>query len=233
MSDTEGRYYKVEEDLRFPTLTEQEELDLGRKMVSGNEEARDTFITRHLLYTLKLGQRFAGGRLPVDETTSAANEALMVAIGRFNPELGYRFRSFLIPYVRAAIARCWRARSPVDFKHGEPPIEIPIDKWLPGAPFDGEHRAGARVPDQLVQHSTVEQNDHDGFLKGELAACEETLPPRDREILRLHYVDGFNLAEIGKILKPKLSRERVRQIHAVILATLKTSLERRGIKKTQ
>jgi len=157
----------------------------------------------------------------------------MIAIGRFNPELGFPFRAFLIPYVRAAIARCWRARSPVDFKHGEPPIEIPIDKWIPGVPFDGEHRAGNRVPDQLVEQSTVEQNDHDGFLKGELAACEETLSPRDREIIRLHYVEGFNLAEIGKILTPKLSRERVRQIHAGILAALKTRLERRGIRKTQ
>lgn len=233
MSDNEGRYYKIEEDLRFPPMTAEEELDLARRMKKDDESARELFITRHLLYALKLGRRF-GSRLPVDETTSAANEALMFAIGRFDPELGFRFRSFLVPYVRAAIARCWRSRSPVDFKHGEPPIEVPMENFEEKSGHgEGSRSAGLRVPAELIAQPTIEQEDHDGFLKGELAACAESLSPRDREIVRLHYVEGFNLAEIGKILKPKLSRERVRQIHEVILVSLRESLERRGIRKSQ
>lgn len=215
------RYYAHEEDLRFPPLTEAEELDLARKVRAGDAAARELFITRHLLFVLKLGQRFCGSRLPVNETTSAANDALMMAVDRFDPERGFRFRSFLIPYIRAAIARCWRSRAPFNFKHDAPPIEVPLD-----APHNKTHV-------EMTEPSTIEQDDYDGFLKGELAACAETLPPREKEIIRLHYIEGFNLSEIGKRLEPNISRERVRQIHDGILQSLKAHLEKRGVKRSQ
>jgi RNA polymerase sigma factor (sigma-70 family) len=225
MKTSDGRYYPNDEDLHFEALSPEDELALARKVRAGDAAARELFITRHLLYALKLGRRFCASRLPVDETTSAANEALMTAVDRFNPELGFRFRSFLVPYVRAAVARCWRARSPVDFKKGTPPVEVPLDAMDEGT--RGQSNS-SRTPPELVEHSTIEQNDHDGFLRGELAACSEDLTSREMAVVRLHYVEGFNLAEIGK--KLNLSRERVRQIHDGILAGLRTKLEKRGVK---
>lgn len=225
MKTSDGRYYPNDEDLRFEALSPEDELALARKVRAGDAAARELFITRHLLYALKLGRRFCASRLPVDETTSAANEALMTAVDRFNPELGFRFRSFLVPYVRAAIARCWRARAPVDFKKGTPPIEVPLDAI--GETTHGTSLA-RQTPTELVEESTIEQSDHDGFLRGELASCSSDLTPREMAVVRLHYVDGFNLAEIGK--KLNLSRERVRQIHDGILAGLRAKLEKRGVK---
>ena len=217
----EVRYYPASADLTFPPLSAEEELAMFRKALKGDAAARETLITRHLLVALKLGRRFSGNKLPVDETTSVANLALMKAIDRFDPERGFRFRSFLMPYVRAAIATCWRERAPVDFKHSTPPVEVPIDN-IP---------EGKKVPEELIQNPTVEQEDHDAFLKGELARCAETLCDRDKLVLKLYYVDGYNNAEIGRQLK--LSRESIRLIHDRVLSLLKDRLEKRGIRRTQ
>lgn len=228
MSDSldAGLYYPNGETLTFEPITQAEESAMFRKALAGDLKMRELLIRRHLLYALKLGRRFSFEKLPVDETTSAANESLMQAIDRFDPARGTRFSSFLIPYVRAAIAKCWRSRSAVNFKHGAPPVEIPIDST-----DRGDDEAAPPVPPEMMEPSTIEQTDHDGFLKGELAACSEMLSPRERQVLRLHYIDGFNLAEIGK--KLGLSRERIRQIHKSILAALKERLQRRGITRTQ
>jgi RNA polymerase sigma factor (sigma-70 family) len=222
---TEGQYYPNNEDLSFSPLSPEDELALARRMRAGDAAAREVFITRHLLYALKLGRRFCASRLPVDETTSAANEALMTAVDRFDPERGFQFRSFLVPYVRAAIARCWRSRAPVDFKKGTPPVEVPLDAVSEEVRGQSNSR---HTPTELVEPSFIEQNDHDGFLRGELAACSEEMTPRERNIIRLHYVEGLNLAEIGKRIG--LSRERVRQLHDHILRGLKARLGERGVK---
>lgn len=221
-------HYVGAENLETPPLTEAQETDLFRKAKNKDLEARNIIISRNLLYVLLLGRRFSGGKLPLDETTSAANEALVLAVDRFDPERGFRFRSFLVPYVRAAVARCWRARAPMDFKQNTPPIEVSLDA-LDEHGLEGQnHRSNPVLPTELTTPSNIEQKDHDEFLKKELLACSDTLPERDQKILRMRYVDGLNLAEIGK--KLKLSRERVRQIHSGLLLQLRARLERRGIK---
>lgn len=230
MSDAPRRGYYAETDvLRFSPISKEEELEMFRAAKRGDEKMREALILRHLLFALSRASKFCSGNLPSDETTSAANEALMTAIDRFDCERGFKFRSFLDPFIRAAVAKCWRSRSCVNFKHGVPPREVSLDAPQPAPITDDDTEQGGLFhgPDE----SGAEQREHDDFLRGELAHCAMDLPERDREIIRLHYVEGFNLAEIG--VKFGLSRERVRQIHEAILETLKTRMAKRGVTNTR
>lgn len=213
------RYYHGNEDLRFEPVKPEELREMFRAAKAGNMEVRETLIKRYLLFTLKQGRRFCANKLPADETTSAANEALMLAIDRFDPEHGSEaaFGSFLIPYIRAAIARCWRAREPVNFKHSVPPPPTETCRTEPGI--------------DTVCAQTFEQEEHNEFMKGQLLEIASALPAREQKVIQLHYVESKNFADIGRELK--LSREGVRQIHDRILALLKKKLVARGITSSQ
>lgn len=210
-------YYPEDEKLEFPEISPADEKALFIKAKT-DPEARALIIRRHLLYVLKIGRRFCSNRLPGDETTSAANEALMKAIDRFDPEHGASFRSFLIPYIRAAIAHCWREREVVDFKHSVPP-----------PPIDQRQRPMAGL--DVATFQTVEQDDHNEFLRNRILELAEKLDDRERAVIHLHYVECLDLAEVGRRLK--LSRQRIHQIHKSILAALRRKLEAQGITSTQ
>lgn len=203
---SEHSYYREKDvDLHYVPITLEQEQELFRKMKAGDEDARETIIRHHLLYIVKMGRRFSGGRLPEDETTSAGNMAMLKALPRFDPARGFRFCSFLKPYVRAAIARLF------------------IQTFGQAPPDENSY--------SLVQEGSVdhpyEQEEHESYLKEKLLACADKLSPKDRELVHLHYVQGFNFAEIGR--RRKVSREAIRTAHDKILGTLKDLMKKEGI----
>lgn len=225
MSD-QGRIYpnygplmKRNEDLKFSPIPEEEEREMFRKAKAGDAAIRETLITRHMLFVMKQGRRF-GAQLPPDETSSAANLALMKAFDRFDPDRipPVSFRSFLIPYIRAAIAHCWREHEAVDYKHSKPP-----------PPTDENTKTEAGI--NTVTMPDVDRADHEEFLHQQILELSETLDERERAVVHLHYVDCLDLAEVGR--RMKLSRQRIHQIHKSILASLRKKLEARGITSSQ
>lgn len=217
----EIRYYPAEKDLTFLPLLPEVELELFRrsKALGPGSAPREEVIMRHLAYALKLGRQFCASKLPFDDTTSAANEALVKAADSFDPEHGACFRAYLKPFVRAAIARTWRALNSVNFKNTMPTAQVSLDD-----PASGVSSAGG-------ESSTLEQDDHDDYLRGLLLEVSQTLPEREQRVIFLHYVENFNFAEIGRQLD--LSREAIRLIHGRVLALLKKKLAARGISSTQ
>lgn len=212
-----NNYYQNGEKLHFEPISTAEEQAMFRAAKAGDEKVRENLIVRHLLFAIKQGRRFCANRLPPDETTSAANEALMTAIDRFDCERGTAFRSFLIPYIRAAIAKCWRSREPVDYKHSKPP------EMITGR--------GPEPTVQIAETQPYEQEEHNKFLKGQLLEIATDLPPRDQRVIQLHYVEMKNFAEIGRELG--LSREGIRQVHDRVLVLLRKKLTSRGITSSQ
>ena len=144
--------------------------------------------------------------------------ALMEAFKNFNPERKTSFRAFLIPFIRGAIANCWRAKEPVDYKHSTPPPPTTRD-------------TRPEATQELVAMPDVDREDHEDYLRSQLLELSESLDEREKLIVHLHYVECFDLAEVGR--RMKLSRQRIHQIHKSILATLRKKLEARGITSSQ
>lgn len=64
----------------------------------------------------------------------------------------------------------------------------------------------------------------DEEAKRTLVRALEELPERERTVISLYYYEGLKLTEIGKVLN--VSESRVSQIHAEVLRTLRSRLER-------
>jgi RNA polymerase sigma-32 factor len=89
---------------RFALLERDQEFALARRWREhGDRNAADQLVTSHLRLAAKVAMNYRGYGLPVSEIISEANVGLMQAVNRFEPEMGFRFSTYAIWWIRAAI----------------------------------------------------------------------------------------------------------------------------------
>jgi RNA polymerase primary sigma factor len=86
-------------------LTHEEELDLGRRARSGDARARERLIEKNLRLVVSVAKKYRGYGLPFEDLIQEGNIGLMKAAERFDPELGNRFSTYAIWWIRQAIGR--------------------------------------------------------------------------------------------------------------------------------
>src|ERR1017187_3824337 len=98
---------------RFPLLTAEEELRLGRKLRDENDiDAARALVVSHLRVVVAIARGYLGYGLPHADLIQEGNIGLMKAVKRFDPERGVRLVSFAVHWIRAEmhefILRNWR-----------------------------------------------------------------------------------------------------------------------------
>jgi RNA polymerase sigma-32 factor len=89
---------------QFPLLQPDEELMLAKHWLERDDrEAAHKLVTSHLRLVAKVATRYRGYGLPMAEVISEGNVGLMQAVKRFDPEKGFRFATYAIWWIRAAI----------------------------------------------------------------------------------------------------------------------------------
>ena len=89
---------------RFPMLERDEEYRLAKRWrEQGDREAGNQLVTSHMRLAVKVAMGYRGYGLPAAEIISEANVGLLLALNRFDPELGFRFATYAIWWIRASI----------------------------------------------------------------------------------------------------------------------------------
>lgn len=89
---------------RFSLLEREREYQLAKRWRDhGDRDAADQIVTSHLRLAAKIAMRYRGYGLPVSELISEGNVGLMQAIQRFEPEMGFRFSTYAMWWIKAAI----------------------------------------------------------------------------------------------------------------------------------
>jgi RNA polymerase sigma-32 factor len=102
LSEGAGRY--LEEIRRYPMLKADEESVLARRWREhGDADAAHKLVTSHLRLVVKIAVGYRGYRLPISELISEGNVGLMQAAKRFDPEQGFRFATYAMWWIKAAI----------------------------------------------------------------------------------------------------------------------------------
>jgi RNA polymerase sigma-32 factor len=97
----------------IPMLTPEREVELGRRLKTGNDltAARD-LVMSHLRLVVSVARNYMGYGLPQADLIQEGNIGLMKAVKRFDPERGVRLASFAIHWIKAEIheyiLRNWR-----------------------------------------------------------------------------------------------------------------------------
>ncbi|WP_029586416.1 RNA polymerase sigma factor RpoH [Bradyrhizobium sp. URHD0069] len=99
-----GLTHYLEEIRRFPMLQRQEEYLLGKRWREhGDRDAAHKLVTSHLRLVTKIARDYRGYGLPISEVISEGNVGLMQAVERFAPEKGFRFATYAVWWIKAAI----------------------------------------------------------------------------------------------------------------------------------
>jgi RNA polymerase sigma-32 factor len=89
---------------RFKMLERDQEYSLAKRWREhGDRDAANQLVTSHLRLAAKVAMGYRGYGLPVSEIISEGNVGLMQAVGRFEPEKGFRFSTYAIWWIRASI----------------------------------------------------------------------------------------------------------------------------------
>jgi RNA polymerase sigma-32 factor len=98
---------------RFPLLSPEQEIELGRRLVSSNDiDAAQQLVLSHLRLVVAVSRKYLGYGLPQADLIQEGNIGLMKAVRRFDPERGVRLVSFALHWIKAEIheyvLRNWR-----------------------------------------------------------------------------------------------------------------------------
>ena len=89
---------------RFAMLERDQEYALAKRWREhGDHDAAHQIVASHLRLAAKLAMNYRGYGLPISDIVSEANVGLMQAVNRFEPEMGFRFSTYAIWWIRASI----------------------------------------------------------------------------------------------------------------------------------
>ncbi len=88
---------------RTPLLTQQEEYATAVQARAGSFEARQSMIEHNLRLVVSVAKNYLGRGLPMSDLIEEGNLGLMHAIGKFDPERGFRFSTYASWWIRQSI----------------------------------------------------------------------------------------------------------------------------------
>jgi RNA polymerase primary sigma factor len=89
---------------KIPLLSKEEETKTAKLAAQGNKAARDRLINSNLRFVISLAKKFQGRGLGLQDLISEGNIGLMKAVDNFDAEMGYRFITYAVWWIRQAIA---------------------------------------------------------------------------------------------------------------------------------
>ncbi len=104
VSDDSVRLY-LREIGKIPLLTAEEELELAKKVVSGDKRAKDKMAEANMRLVVSIAKRYSGRGLDFLDLIQEGNTGLLRAVEKFDPDKGFKFSTYATWWIRQAITR--------------------------------------------------------------------------------------------------------------------------------
>lgn len=96
----------VQKITQIPFLTQEEEFLLAKSYLEKNDlDAAQKLVTSHLRLVVKMALVYKNYGLPIVDFVSEGNIGLLHAVKKYNPDLGYRFSTYAMWWIRASIQK--------------------------------------------------------------------------------------------------------------------------------
>ncbi len=89
----------------FKLLTPNEEQELSKLSKLGDEVAREKLINHNLRLVVSIAKNYKNCGIDYPDLIQFGNEGLLVAVEKYNEEMGYRFSTYATYWIRQAITR--------------------------------------------------------------------------------------------------------------------------------
>ena len=88
---------------RYPLLTQEDEVRLGRLVQQGDVKARNNMITSNLRLVIRIARDYKTRGVPMLDLIEEGNLGLIHAVNKFDPERGFRFSTYATWWIRQGI----------------------------------------------------------------------------------------------------------------------------------
>ncbi|MDD3646118.1 MAG: sigma-70 family RNA polymerase sigma factor [Candidatus Gracilibacteria bacterium] len=104
ISDDSIRMY-LNEIGRVELLTADEEIELGRKIRSGDQESRKKLAAANLRLVVSIAKKYMGRGLGLLDLIQEGNVGLFRAVDKFDPDKGFKFSTYATWWIRQGVTR--------------------------------------------------------------------------------------------------------------------------------
>ncbi|MGA1861910.1 sigma-70 family RNA polymerase sigma factor [Deferribacter thermophilus] len=103
--DLESLSIYLSEISKYPTLTKEEEIELAKKIESGDEEAKKLMINCNLKLVVSIAKKYNNRGLPLIDLINEGNIGLIKAVEKFDYKKGFKFSTYATWWIRQAMER--------------------------------------------------------------------------------------------------------------------------------
>jgi RNA polymerase primary sigma factor len=104
IADDSVRLY-LREIGKIPLLTAEEELELAKRVSSGDKIAKDKMAEANMRLVVSIAKRYVGRGLDLLDLIQEGNTGLLRAVEKFDPNKGFKFSTYATWWIRQAITR--------------------------------------------------------------------------------------------------------------------------------
>ena len=90
---------------KVPLLNAQQEIELAKRIVAGDEDAKQDLINANLRLVISIAKRYAGRGMPFLDLIQEGNMGLIKAVEKFDYTKGFKFSTYATWWIRQAITR--------------------------------------------------------------------------------------------------------------------------------
>lgn len=104
IADDSVRLY-LREIGKIPLLSAEEELELAKRVVDGDKDAKDKMAEANMRLVVSIAKRYVGRGLDLLDLIQEGNTGLLRAVEKFDPDKGFKFSTYATWWIRQAITR--------------------------------------------------------------------------------------------------------------------------------
>ena len=86
-----------------PLLTQPQEIAIARKVRAGDQEAMQELVKRNLRFVISVAKKYQNRGMALTDLIGEGNVGLLTAARKFDPDMGVKFISYAVWWIRQAI----------------------------------------------------------------------------------------------------------------------------------